>query len=70
MENEELSIKGKYLNAKQVWEAYGISRGMLGRLVESGKVERKVIADEFATLNLYLASDIEKAIGGCGNGTR
>lgn len=58
----------EYLNAKQVYEMYGISRSMLGRLVEAKRVAVKKIVDDFATLNLYRVADLEKVINGGDNG--
>ena len=54
----------KYMNAKQIYETYGISRGTLARMAEAGRIEVKVIEDEFATLKLYSVDEIEKVLNG------
>lgn len=61
--------KQEYMNAKQVYAAYGITRSILGRLVEAGRVNCRVVTDDIASLKLYRVADIENVInGGSGHG--
>jgi len=54
----------EYMNAKQVYEMFGISRSLLVRLADAGKVTVRKIEDEYGVLNLYRVSDIQKIIEG------
>lgn len=68
MTDKKAKMETEFINAKQVYERYGIVRSMLGALVESGKVERRTIASLGHILNLYKVADIEKVIAGaCAN---
>lgn len=58
----------KYLNAKQVFEKYGIPRHALGQLAIEGRVSVRRIETEVATTNLYSVADIEKIIEESGDG--
>ena len=60
--------KPEYINAKQVYECYGISRSMLGRMADAGRVTVRRIEDDFGVLNLYRVADIEMVINGGDNG--
>lgn len=54
----------QYMNAKQIFECYGIPRSALGQLVREGRVEVRKIETEVATTNLYSVADLEKIIYG------
>lgn len=54
----------EWMNARQVYDAYGIVRGVLNRLADAGKIERKTINDDPLVLNLFRVSDIEKLVNG------
>jgi len=60
-------MKPEWMNAKQVYETYGIARSMLGHMSEQGKVTMKRIEDAAFTLNLYRVADLEKVINGGDN---
>lgn len=59
----------EYMNAKQVYDAFGITRSVLGQLAEAGRVTRKTINTGYVSpLNLYLVADIEKVLNGGDDG--
>jgi len=54
----------EWMNAKQVYDAYGIVRSVLGQMAEAGKVSKKVIHNDFGVLNLNRVADLENVING------
>lgn len=60
-------MEPEYINAKQCYEVFGISRSTLGHLTDAGRVEKKTINDGFAVLNLYRVADLRKVIEGGDN---
>lgn len=52
----------RYMTARQVYERYGIPRGVLQNLVDSGKIRVDVIENDGFKLKRYYADEI-RAIG-------
>ena len=54
----------QYLNAKQIFEAYGIPRSALQQLVSEGRLSVREFSTQLATVKLYSVEDLEKIING------
>ena len=51
-----------YINARQVFERYGIPRSALNRLVDDGRLTVRTIETSLAFTKLYSVEEIEKLI--------
>ena len=54
--------KQQYINARQVFERYGIPRSALNRLVDDGRLKVRTIETSVAFTKLYSVEEIEKLI--------
>ena len=54
----------QYLNANQIFEAYGIPRSALQQLVSEGRLSVREFSTQLATMKLYSVEDLEKIING------
>ena len=54
----------QYLNATQIFEAYGIPRSALQQLVSEGRLSVREFSTQLATMKLYSVEDLEKIING------
>ena len=52
----------QYINARQVFERYGIPRSALNRLVDDGRLTVRTIETSVAYTKLYSVEEIEKLI--------
>ena len=52
----------QYINARQVFERYGIPRSALNRLVDDGRLTVRTIETSVAFTKLYSVEEIEKII--------
>ena len=52
----------QYINARQVFERYGIPRSALNRLVDDGRLTVRTIETSVAFTKLYSVDEIEKII--------
>ena len=52
----------QYINARQVFERYGIPRSALNRLVDDGRLTVRTIETSVAFTKLYSIEEIEKII--------
>ena len=52
----------QYINARQVFERYGIPRSALNRLVDDGRITVRTIETSVAFTKLYSVEEIEKLI--------
>lgn len=52
----------QYINARQVFERYGIPRSALNRLVDDGRLAVRTIETSVAFTKLYSVEEIEKII--------
>ena len=52
----------QYINARQVFERYGIPRSALNRLVDDGRLTVRTIDTSVAFTKLYSVEEIEKLI--------
>ena len=52
----------QYINARQVFERYGIPRNALNRLVDDGRLTVRTIETSVAFTKLYSVEEIEKII--------
>lgn len=52
----------QYINARQVFERYGIPRSALNRLVDDGRLTVRTIETSVAFTKLYSVEEIEKLI--------
>lgn len=52
----------QYINARQVFERYGIPRSALNRLVDDGRITVRTIETSVAFTKLYSVEEIEKII--------
>lgn len=57
-------MNSKFLNAKQIFEAYGIPRSALQQLVAEGRLTVREFTTEVATMKLYSVADLERIIDG------
>jgi predicted DNA-binding transcriptional regulator AlpA len=55
-------INQQYINARQVFERYGIPRSALNRLVDDGRLTVRTIETSVAFTKLYSVEEIEKII--------
>lgn len=51
-----------YINARQVFERYGIPRSALNRLVDDGRLTVRTIDTSVAYTKLYSVEEIEKLL--------
>ena len=54
--------KQQYINARQVFERYGIPRSALNRLVDDGRITVRTIETSIAYTKLYSVEEIEKLL--------
>lgn len=52
----------QYINARQVFERYGIPRSALNRLVDDGRLTVRTIETSVAFTKLYSVEELEKII--------
>lgn len=52
----------QYINARQVFERYGIPRSALNRLVDDGRLTVRTIETSVAYTKLYSVEEIEKLL--------
>lgn len=52
----------QYINARQVFERYGIPRSALNRLVDDGRLTVRTIETSVAFTKLYSVEEIEKLL--------
>ena len=52
----------QYINARQVFERYGIPRSALNRLVDDGRLTVRTIETSVAFTKLYSVEELEKLI--------
>lgn len=52
----------QYINARQVFERYGIPRSALNRLVDDGRLTVRTIETSVAFTKLYSVEEIEKIL--------
>ena len=52
----------QYINARQVFERYGIPRSALNRLVDDGRLTVRTVETSVAFTKLYSVEEIEKII--------
>ena len=52
----------QYINARQVFERYGIPRSALNRLVDDGRITVRTIETSVAFTKLYSVEEIEKLL--------
>ena len=52
----------QYINARQVFERYGIPRGALNRLVDDGRLTVRTIETSVAYTKLYSVEELEKLL--------
>ena len=52
----------QYINARQVFERYGIPRSALNRLVDDGRLTVRTIETSAAFTKIYSVEEIEKII--------
>ena len=52
----------QYINARQVFERYGIPRSALNRLVDDGRLTVRTIETSVACTKLYSVEEIEKLL--------
>lgn len=52
----------QYINARQVFERYGIPRSALNRLVDDGRLTVRTIETSVALTKIYSVEEIEKII--------
>ena len=52
----------QYINARQVFERYGIPRSALNRLVDDGRLTVRTIETSVAYLKLYPVEELEKLL--------
>ena len=52
----------QYINARQVFERYGIPRSALNRLVDDGRLTVRTIETSVALTKLYSVEEIEKLL--------
>lgn len=52
----------QYINARQVFERYGIPRSALNRLVDDGRLTVRTIETSVAYTKLYSVEELEKLI--------
>ena len=52
----------KYINARQVFERYGIPRSALNRLVDDGRLTVRTIETSVAYTKLYSVEELEKLL--------
>ena len=52
----------KYINARQVFERYGIPRSALNRLVDDGRITVRTIETSVAVTKLYSVEELEKLL--------
>lgn len=52
----------QYINARQVFERYGIPRSALNRLVDDGRLTVRTIETSVAYLKLYSVEELEKLL--------
>ena len=52
----------QYINARQVFERYGIPRSALNRLVDDGRLTVRTIETSVAFTKIYSVDEIEKII--------
>ena len=52
----------QYINARQVFERYGIPRSALNRLVDDGRITVRTIETSVAFTKLYSVEELEKLI--------
>ena len=52
----------QYINARQVFERYGIPRSALNRLVDDGRLTVRTIETSVAITKLYSVEEIEKLL--------
>ena len=52
----------QYINARQVFERYGIPRSALNRLVEDGRLTVRTIETSVAFTKIYSVEEIEKLL--------
>lgn len=52
----------QYINARQVFERYGIPRSALNRLVDDGRLTVRTIETSVAYTKLYSVEELEKLL--------
>ena len=52
----------QYINARQVFERYGIPRSALNRLVDDGRLTVRTIETSVAFTKIYSVEEIEKLL--------
>ena len=52
----------QYINARQVFERYGIPRSALNRLVDDGRLTVRTIETSVAFTKLYSVEELEKLL--------
>lgn len=52
----------QYINARQVFERYGIPRSALNRLVDDGRLTVRTVETSVAFTKLYSVDEIEKLL--------
>ena len=52
----------QYINARQVFERYGIPRSALNRLVDDGRLTVRTIETSVAFTKIYAVEEIEKLL--------
>ena len=52
----------QYINARQVFERYGIPRSALNRLVDDGRITVRTIETSVAYTKLYSVEEIEQLL--------
>lgn len=52
----------QYINARQVFERYGIPRNALNRLVDDGRLTVRTVETSVAFTKLYSVDEIEKLL--------
>ena len=52
----------QYINARQVFERYGIPRSALNQLVDDGRITVRTIETSVAFTKLYSVEEIEKLL--------
>ena len=52
----------QYINARQVFERYGIPRSALNRLVDDGRLTVRTVETSVAYTKLYSVDEIEKLL--------
>ena len=57
-------MEAKYINAKQVFDLYGIPRSALNELADEGRLTVREFSTASATMKLYSVEELENIING------